>query len=161
MFSLVGDINRKGKECQRVHGFKREMIWKGNPSEGVKKLGESVEQRYLQSFRIAAFDRHRSQGSASEREWFKFFTVSSCRWKGTALKLFQYPPSPSVRIDFFTPSQLRGMDSADPPGISSKILSSGCFKIFIGKGNYRYHKLFLVLFRGFCGLRDKLTLLFH
>ena len=39
-----------------------------NPSEGVKKLGESVERRYLQSFRIAAFDRHRSQGSASERE---------------------------------------------------------------------------------------------
>jgi hypothetical protein len=39
-----------------------------NPSEPVKKLGESVEQRYLQSFRIAAFDRHRLQGSASERE---------------------------------------------------------------------------------------------
>ena len=39
-----------------------------NPSEAVKKLGESVERRYLQSFRIAAFDRYRSQGSASERE---------------------------------------------------------------------------------------------
>ena len=49
----------------RRSGEKREG---GNPSEAVKKLGESVEQRYLQSFRIAAFDRHRSQGSASERE---------------------------------------------------------------------------------------------
>jgi hypothetical protein len=49
-------------ECQRG----RKMG--SNPSEGVKKLGESVERRYLQSFRIAAFDRHRSQGSASERE---------------------------------------------------------------------------------------------
>ena len=39
-----------------------------NPSEAVKKLRESVERRYLQSFRIAVFDRHRSQGSASERE---------------------------------------------------------------------------------------------
>ena len=54
--------------------------------------------------------------------------------------------------------QLLGMDSPDLPGMSSKILSSGCFKIFTGKGNYRYHKLFLVLFRGFCGLRDKLRL---
>jgi hypothetical protein len=36
--------------------------------------------------------------------------------------------------------QLRGMDSADPPGMSSKILSSGCSKIFIGKDSYRYHK---------------------
>jgi hypothetical protein len=54
--------------------------------------------------------------------------------------------------------QLREMESADPPGMSSKILSSGSFKIFIGKGNDRYHKLFLVLFRGFCGLRDKLRL---
>ena len=43
-------------------------IAKGNPSEAVKKLGESVERRYLQSFRIAAFDMHKSQGSASERE---------------------------------------------------------------------------------------------
>ena len=41
-------------------------LGKSNPSEAVKKLGESVEQRYLQSFRIAPFDRHRSQGSASE-----------------------------------------------------------------------------------------------
>ena len=56
------------------------------------------------------------------------------------------------------PQKLRGMDSVDPPGMSSKILSSGCFKIFIGKGSYRYHKLFLVLFRGICGLRDKLRL---
>jgi hypothetical protein len=45
---------------------KKESI--SHPSEGVKKLGESVERRYLQGFRIAAFDRHRSQGSASERE---------------------------------------------------------------------------------------------
>ena len=50
-----------------------------NPSEAVKKLRESVERRYLQSFRIAAFDRHRSQGSVSERERLKFFSVSSCR----------------------------------------------------------------------------------
>jgi hypothetical protein len=33
--------------------------------EGVKKLGESVKRRYLQSFRIAAFDGHRSQDSVS------------------------------------------------------------------------------------------------
>ena len=47
-----------------------QVIYDGhcNPLEGVKKLEESVERRYLQSFRIAAFDRHRSQGSASERE---------------------------------------------------------------------------------------------
>ena len=66
-----------------------------------------------------------------------------------------YPP---ISMTSFVCNPLRGMDSADPPGMSSKILSSGCFKIFIGKGNYRYHKLFLVLFRGFFGLRDKLRL---
>jgi hypothetical protein len=37
-----------------------------NPTEGVKELGRPVKRRYLQSFRIAVFDRHRSQGSAIE-----------------------------------------------------------------------------------------------
>jgi hypothetical protein len=31
----------------------------------LKKLKESVKRRYLQSFRIAVFDGHPSQGSAS------------------------------------------------------------------------------------------------
>ena len=52
--------------CKRVKRWGMPILY--NPSEAVKKLGESVEQRYLQSFRIAGFDRHRSQGSASERE---------------------------------------------------------------------------------------------
>ena len=49
-------------------GSQRKNESMSNPSEAVKKFGESVERRYLQSFRIAAFDRYRSQGSASERE---------------------------------------------------------------------------------------------
>jgi hypothetical protein len=47
------------------------------------------------------------------------------------LKLFQYPRSPSVRIDYFTSSQLRGMDSADLPGMSSKILSGGSEAVMV------------------------------
>jgi len=36
--------------------------------------------------------------------------------------------------------QLRELESADLPGMSSKILSSGCFEIFIGKGIRRHHQ---------------------
>jgi hypothetical protein len=48
-----------------------------NLSEDVKKLGVSVKRRYLQSFRIAAFDRRGSQRSAIERKWLKFYIVGS------------------------------------------------------------------------------------
>ena len=34
----------------------------------------------------------------------------------------------------------RGMKSLDPPGMSSKILSSGFSNIFIGKGHDLYHR---------------------
>jgi hypothetical protein len=37
--------------------------------------------------------------------------------------------------------QLRGLESAGLPGMPSKILSSGCFEIFIGKGIHRHHKM--------------------
>jgi hypothetical protein len=41
------------------------------------------------------------------------------------------------------------MKSADPPGMSSKILSSGFCNIFIGKGDDHFHSLFLFLSGGF------------
>jgi hypothetical protein len=41
------------------------------------------------------------------------------------------------------------MKLADPPGMSSKILSSGFSNIFKGKGHDRYLRLFLVLSKGF------------
>ena len=40
-----------------MFGSQRKNESMSNPSEAVKKFGESVERRYLQSFRIAAFDR--------------------------------------------------------------------------------------------------------
>jgi hypothetical protein len=52
--------------------------------------------------------------------------------------LKQQDVNPVVEKDVIP--QLRGMDSADPPGMSSEILSSGCSKISIGKDSYRYHK---------------------
>ncbi len=36
--------------------------------------------------------------------------------------------------------QLRGMNSADPPEMSLKILSSGFSNIFMGKGDDHYHQ---------------------
>jgi hypothetical protein len=36
--------------------------------------------------------------------------------------------------------ELSEMECADQSGMSMKILSSGCFKIFVGKGNHQYHK---------------------
>ena len=49
------------------------------PPEDVKKLEASAKRRYLPSFKIAAFDSHRSQGPVTERELLEFFIGGSCQ----------------------------------------------------------------------------------
>jgi hypothetical protein len=62
--------------------------------------------------------------------------------------IFKRLISQGKKLNYRNPS-VKGYESADPPGMSSKILSSGFSNIFIGKGNARYHRLFLVLYKGF------------
>ena len=52
---LYPSLKKRGKGRFHQHNFKIPLY----PPEAVKKSGESVEWEYLQSFRIAVFDRQR------------------------------------------------------------------------------------------------------